>query len=230
MSGVLNTDSSILKKLREGLASGAFLRDGRRLLAERNLAESLGITRAVLRRALDQLERDGAIFRRQGQGNFVLPPPPPHAPRLRSLAATVSPQHLMEVRLEIEPTLAALAAERSTPNDLRQLESFCKATQEHSSPDLYESADEIFHYKIAQMSANPLFISIYEQIRNIRRTAAWTETREKSYSEVTVAETAEQHEKILCAITQKNSALAATLMQSHLLFVSNARLRPRWYD
>jgi GntR family transcriptional regulator len=44
---------------------------GGRLPAERQLSESLGVARETLRRALDELERDGVLRRRQGAGTFV---------------------------------------------------------------------------------------------------------------------------------------------------------------
>ncbi|MCX7560667.1 FCD domain-containing protein [Sulfitobacter sp. F26204] len=222
-------DLELLKSLREGLASEAFLRDGR-LIGERDLASKMDVSRARLRRALDQMEKDGDIFRRQGQGTFVLPPPLTHAPRVRSLAAAVTPHDVMEVRLEIEPALAALAAERATTKDLHQLESFCAATKSRPSAEAYERADDIFHYKIAKMAANPLFLSIFEEIRAVRREAVWTNVRAESYSPMVLAETSAQHDEICIAIASQNPHSAASAMQRHLVHVSNARLRPRWYD
>lgn len=222
-------DLNLLKSLREGLASKVFLRDGR-LIAERDLASKMDVSRARLRRALDQLEQDGDIFRRQGQGTFVLPPPLTHAPRVRSLAAAVTPHDVMEVRLEIEPALAALAAERATPKDLVQLERFCAATKTRTTAESYERADDIFHYKIAQMAANQLFLSVFEEIRAVRREAAWTKTRTESHSPKVLAVTSLQHDEICTAISSRDAHAAASAMHRHLIHVSNARLRPRWYD
>src|SRR6056297_2463571 len=46
---------------------------GDRLPAERELIDLLGVGRAALRRALEQLEREGAIWRHVGKGTFVGP-------------------------------------------------------------------------------------------------------------------------------------------------------------
>lgn len=232
MSTKLSTadkDKELLESLRAGLSSGEFLHEGR-LIAERDLAERMAVSRARLRRAMDRMEQDGAIFRRQGQGTFVLPPPLTHAPRVRSLAATVSPHDVMEVRLEIEPALAAFAAKRATPEASRQLESFCAATKTPVSPEADERADDIFHYKIAQMASNPLFLSIFEEIRAVRREAIWTESSTKSHTAKVLAETSQQHDDICTAIINQDPHNAASAMHRHLVYVSNARLRQRWYD
>ena len=50
------------------------IKPGTRLPPERELSQSLGVNRATLRQALNILEEQGLIFRRQGQGTFVAEP------------------------------------------------------------------------------------------------------------------------------------------------------------
>jgi GntR family transcriptional regulator len=47
------------------------LSDGERLLPERRLAKSLNISVGTLRKSLKDLEMKGALFRRQGSGNYI---------------------------------------------------------------------------------------------------------------------------------------------------------------
>jgi GntR family transcriptional regulator len=56
--------------LRERLAPGRS-RPGDRLPPEKELAETLGVSRGTLRLALERLESNGEIVRRQGSGTFV---------------------------------------------------------------------------------------------------------------------------------------------------------------
>ncbi len=56
--------------LKERIASGA-LPPGHRLPSEPQLAESHGLSRVTIRRALDGLEREGLITRQAGAGTFV---------------------------------------------------------------------------------------------------------------------------------------------------------------
>ncbi|MBQ9352329.1 winged helix-turn-helix domain-containing protein, partial [Phyllobacterium sp.] len=59
-----------LDRLRRLLASDEFGKDGK-LPTERALSESLGVSRRSVRRALEVLEAEGRIWRRQGQGTFA---------------------------------------------------------------------------------------------------------------------------------------------------------------
>ena len=82
-----------------------------RLPPERELIGSLGMSRNTLRKALDTLERDGAIWRHVGKGTFVAA----HGGNstsgsLGDLAQQVTPVQLMRARLSLEPAIAREAA------------------------------------------------------------------------------------------------------------------------
>ncbi|WP_235963038.1 FadR/GntR family transcriptional regulator [Ruegeria haliotis] len=215
--------------LRTGIETGGFLKNGK-LLPERALAEALLVTRARMRRILDLLEDDGTIFRRHGQGTFVSPPPAVGASPFRAVAAKVMPRDVMEVRLEIEPALAALAAQRASSKELKTLEQLTQATLEASDTQAYGVADDIFHYKIAEMAHNPLFLTVYDSIREVRRQSEWTRQRETRYSASTLTRLGEQHEQLFSSISARDSQAAAQIMETHLLSVSNAMLRNRTYN
>ena len=79
---------TLADKLKAGFAEGEFVKDGR-VIAERALAEQLDVGRRALRKALDQLESEGLIWRRQGQGTFVGTPPPPRRRTRRRSASSI---------------------------------------------------------------------------------------------------------------------------------------------
>lgn len=222
------SDTELTAALRTGIETGDFLKNGK-LLPERALAEVLEVTRARMRRILDFLEEDGTIFRRHGQGTFVSPPPAVGASPFRAVAAKVMPRDVMEVRLEIEPALAALAARRASSKELKTLEQLMQATLEASDTQAYGVADDIFHYKIAELAHNPLFLTVYDSIRAVRRQAEWTRRRETRYSASTLTRLGEQHEQLFSSISTRDSRAAAEIMETHLLSVSNAMLRDRTY-
>ncbi len=222
------SDSELTASLRAGIETGDFLKNGK-LLPERALAEALSVTRARMRRILDLLEEDGTVFRRHGQGTFVSPPPAVGASPFRAVAAKVMPRDVMEVRLEIEPALAALAAQRATVKELKTLEQLTQATLDAADTQAYGVADDIFHYKIAEMAHNPLFLTVYDSIRAVRRQAEWTRQRETRYSPSTLVRLGEQHQQLFSSISARNSQAAAETMETHLLSVSNAMLRDRSY-
>lgn len=49
------------------------LRESAKLPAENEIAKSFGVSRVTIRRALDDLEKEGLVFRSQGRGTFVNP-------------------------------------------------------------------------------------------------------------------------------------------------------------
>ncbi len=217
-------DSQILARLRTGLLDQSLLANGK-VLPERQLAERLGLSRARLRRQLDVLEAEGSIFRRHGQGTFAAPPPAGGG--LETLARLVTPQNVMEVRLEVEPALAAHAAQRATPDEIDLLGRLMRATLQPEDLRAYETADDIFHFKIAELAHNPLFLTIYQSIRSVRRLAQWTDRRRETLSSDRIAELGVQHEQLFDHIANRRSRAAAEVMEQHLITVSNAMLRDR---
>jgi len=59
--------------------------DGSRLPGEIELANSLNVSRATIKRAFEQLLRDGLLYRKQGLGTFTAPRRLPRALKLTSL-------------------------------------------------------------------------------------------------------------------------------------------------
>ncbi|SFH30933.1 MULTISPECIES: FadR/GntR family transcriptional regulator [Sulfitobacter] len=220
------SEDELAERLRSSIRQGDILNDGR-MPPERTLAEHFGVSRARLRLALGLLQEDGTIYRRHGQGTFATPPPATNADSLRHLARQVTPSDVMEVRLEVEPALAALAADRARPQEIERLDQLMRATLNLSDPDAYEAADDMFHYKIAEMARNPLFLTVYESIRAVRREVAWTSRRRSSHAPETLQILGEQHMTLNDAIARRDSLGAASAMEQHLLTVSKTLLRDR---
>ena len=104
-------------------------------------------------------------------GHPVTPSPRPDAGRHRLLAGRLSLDQLMDVRRQIEPRLAELAATRAGAGDLAQLEILMRQSREAVQPQEYDLADEGFHYRIAELAGNALFLEVYDLIRQMRREA-----------------------------------------------------------
>ncbi|PTX45348.1 GntR family transcriptional regulator [Allosediminivita pacifica] len=219
-------DGEIVERLLKGIDAGDFV-EGDRLLPERRLAETMEISRARLRRALDHLKEEGRLFRHQGQGTFVAPPPALEVAGHETISRQVTPQNVMEVRMEVEPALAALAADRATRSELASLDRLMRATLSVNDPEAYEAADAVFHYRIAELAHNPLFLSIYQSIRAVRRHARWADERRLTHSQSRMSQLGRQHEALTQAVMDRDPREAARLMEEHLVTVSNAMLRER---
>ncbi|KZB71402.1 MULTISPECIES: FadR/GntR family transcriptional regulator [Thalassospira] len=212
---------TLADKLKAGFADGAFVKDGR-VIAERALAEQLDVGRRALRKALDQLESEGLIWRRQGQGTFVGTPPTPRLRKLEGLATKTSPFEIMEVRQEIEPSMARFAALRASQGDIDAMRSMVEKAASATTQAEYEKWDAAFHQRLAESVKNTLFLAVFEAVNAVRREAAWARLRESSHSDTLIEELSAQHRDIINAIEQRDPKRAEDAMRRHLSEVEHA--------
>lgn len=214
--------TSVLLKLRSMIDGREFGADGR-LPPERELAVRLGVGRRTLRQALEVLEAEGRVWRRQGQGTFCERPPVRPA-RFGNMGNRTNPEEVMEVRLRIEPALANLAALRATGEDINRLETFAMRTAAAADADAYELWDGTFHRKIAEVADNALFLALFDAVNAVRQETSWGSLREAARSDQRQALYAEQHHRIVEAIAARDGAAAERAMREHLKAVEASLL------
>ena len=134
------------------------LEPGGRLPAERELAESFGVSRSSLRQALKVLEIMGVISQRVGDGTYlnkgadaILREPM----EFLILLDGISAHELMEARLLVEPELAARAALRASEEDIaeihRELGAMEAAKDDHAK---FVAHDLLFHQAVFHAAGN----------------------------------------------------------------------------
>ena len=134
------------------------LEPGGRLPAERELAESFGVSRSSLRQALKVLEIMGVISQRVGDGTYlnkgadaILREPM----EFLILLDGISAHELMEARLLVEPELAARAALRASEEDIaeihKELRAMEAAKEDHAR---FVAHDLLFHQAVFQAAGN----------------------------------------------------------------------------
>ena len=141
------------------------------LPGERELAESLGVTRPTLREALQRLERDGWVEIHQGkptrvrnyweEGSLGV---------LNSLASY--PDHLpdrfipdlLTVRLAMAPTYTAMAIEKSPDKIIHLLEERQTLPDE---PQAYAHFDWQVHHVLTRLSENTVFVMILNGFKDL---------------------------------------------------------------
>ncbi|HZT18964.1 MAG TPA: FCD domain-containing protein, partial [Dongiaceae bacterium] len=169
----METTEQTLSKLRQLIAAGGLAADGR-IPPERVLASELGVGRRSLRRALDVLEREGRISRRQGRGTFLQEARAGNGtPVFEQILERTNPIEVIEVRLSIEPVMARLAALRASQSDIRKLQRLAEETRAATDPAAYEQADAGFHRAIAEASRNALFLAVFDTLRASQCDAGW---------------------------------------------------------
>lgn len=204
-----------IEKLREmiGAEAGA---PGGRLPPERSLAAQLGVSRRALRRALDQLEREGQILRRQGAGTFVadrldLPSDP-----FRRAIELTNPVEVLEVRLALEPMLARLAALRASRADIEKLNALAEATHAAPTPRAYEEADAAFHRRVALAARNALFLAVFDAVVAAIEDVSWHGVRENAHCSKNKEAYAAFHREVAAAIAGRDCNRAEERMFAHL--------------
>jgi len=203
----------ILQMIQEG-----DLKIGDRLPAERDLSNSLGVSRSSVREALRALELLGHIETRVGidGGSFVREVGLEKAQSiLKSMFSLTreSLTDLVEVRLILETRSAALAAERRTDEDVSAIEAALRSMMEEiEDGDVGLRGDHLFHESVAKASRNKFLLLLSQMLEEMVE-----DTRLQTLSLPGVPELAlEDHTEVAQAIKARDVALAARNMNKHL--------------
>jgi DNA-binding FadR family transcriptional regulator len=155
------------------------LRPGDLLPGEDVLLARYGVSRTVLREALNVLSGKGLLDARPKRGTMVRPKSEwsqldPVVLGWRGSDGTVrqskdlgrSLDHLMEVRRIIEPAAAALAAQRRTAKDLARITLAYKAMEQAGDAvQAFMDADLAFHVACLEAAQNEFLLPIAHAIR-----------------------------------------------------------------
>ena len=198
-----------------GRISDGHYQVNQKLPPEAVLSQEFGVSRPVLRAALERLREEGLIHSRQGAGSYV------RAPATTSVGFSpvetlADIQRCYEFRLTIETEAAALAAARRDETALdgiaQALDLKRAATGSHQHR---EDADFAFHLAITQASNNQYFEATFRALREHINVGM----RLHGASLITgggLEETLAEHTGLFDAIRAGNQALAADLMRGHL--------------
>ena len=202
-------------QLREWLGDGKYPK-GRKLPSERALAEELGITRPILRKALSSLEAESLIWRHIGKGTFVGSRPVEEQDYSNGVAQVTSPSEVMEVRLMLEPRIASISALKSTQQEHHHLDLCIKKSISAAGIADFEKWDSALHQSIAASTKNALLISIFKLINSARDEKVWGQLKAASLTFERRQNYILQHTKIVEAIKERNSKKAQDAMHNHL--------------
>lgn len=140
------------------------LEPGERLPTEVQLAETLAVSRTVLREALKILSALGRVKVQKGRGLYVAN----DAGLLGAATAHFMPANvdhvygLFELRRTLETEAARLAAQRATPAELRVLERGVDLSRRGASADdseVFGEGDDSFHAGVANAAHNVFLAS-----------------------------------------------------------------------
>jgi GntR family transcriptional repressor for pyruvate dehydrogenase complex len=207
--------NTVLAQIRQLIDHGGSAADGR-LPTERALCAQLGVGRRELRYALEVLEAEGLIWRRQGKGTFIGQPPDPTGVLAADIVQATDARSVMEARLCIEPTLAALCAERATAEDVTRMRHLAARIGPHPNSETAEIWDGALHRIIARSAGNQILLTAFSLVDEVRIREDWQRMRDKARTAETAKLYHRQHDAIIDAIEAHDAEAARSAMTEHL--------------
>lgn len=190
-------------------------RTGEPLPSERSLADSLGVSRSLVREALRGLEQRGLLEIVPGKGAYPRDPSTADAARVMRdvfAAGNATVRHLVEARATLEAQTAVLAARRATPADLDAIRRALKDFEAADSLVAKAMADIAFHSLVARASHNPVLAIMFESISTLV-----FEQMLRSLADLgTVRRGAPLHHAVLHALESKDAEGAGEAMTRHI--------------
>ncbi|HHX84910.1 MAG TPA: FadR family transcriptional regulator [Actinomycetales bacterium] len=207
----------VAQQIVEGIARRGN-RVGDRLPPEHLMLAEYGVGRGTLRESLRYLELQGVITLKPGPGGG----PIVQRPDGSILAATLSLllqfedapfSSIVEVRTALEPTMAALAAERIDDAGLALLRENVEATRaDMADTDAFTAASERFHDIVAWGSGNAMFGYLFDAMSGlITGSVVGVEYPRRQREHTCTA-----HADIYRAIADRDAAAARELMAGHI--------------
>lgn len=196
-----------------------------RLPAERDLCETLGVSRGDLRKALAVLEREGQVWRHVGKGTFIGSGPIEETVAIAEISGRTNPADLMRARLIVEPEIAREAALHATQGDILAMRQSLAQTRAASTWRQYENLDNLLHRQIAHASRNTVLLGLFDVLNAIRRAVVWGRLRAEPARPPSDHHSFAEHDRIVDAIEERDLAGAAAAMRAHLQSVER-RLIP----
>jgi len=192
------------------------LHPGDKLPSERELAESLGVSRSSIRDAIRSLELVGLVEPRQGSGTVVREISAetlmnPLTSVLRHKIELVT--ELIDFRKMLEPPLDARAATHASAEELEEMEEILHRQEaKFRIGELAVEEDSEFHYAIAMASGNSVVLKVLDFLMDLLR-----DTRERSLqTEGRPQKSLAGHRKILAAIKKRDAEAAKAAMRHHI--------------
>lgn len=201
------------------------LKHGDRLPAERELAEQFQVSRSSVREAIRSLELQRLVVSKPGAGTFV------NTENLDSvvilLASTLDAgfdllRDAFEVRHLLEPPIAALAAQRATPEEVARLREILKDQQRQiDQGDTGVEADTAFHFALAAATHNAALIKVVSAVEDVLQRSRGQSLEEPGRSQRSLA----SHQQILERLEAGDARGAQQAMEHHLAVVEPSGLQ-----
>ncbi|WP_170426461.1 FadR/GntR family transcriptional regulator [Ruegeria arenilitoris] len=218
---------AVVAQIEDLIASG-ILKQGRKLPSERDLAETLRVSRPKLREALAVLEQRGLVTTQHGEGTFVAAlTGSAMLPALLALYERHEPAFFdyLEYRREQEGFAAKLAARRATRADKERItEILAEDERAWREKDQLASreADFALHAAIVDASQNATLIHMMASIYELTRQGVFYNRDFLKTIDGTGKLLMEQHRELGLAVIEGNEERAVKAAHDHIDFVEES--------
>ncbi|MFS0731273.1 FadR/GntR family transcriptional regulator [Curtobacterium sp. 1P10AnD] len=209
------TDDAIAR-IQQMIVSGE-LQPGQRLPPEKELSESLGLSRNSLREAVKALELIRVLDVRRGDGTYVTSLEP--TVLLEAVSFVVDMHHdrslvdLLEVRRILEPASAVLATARASEQQIDELATLMVAVDDSTGVEDLVAHDLQFHSTIAQIGGNQYLSGLLDALSSKTvRVRVWRGLTQNG----SVQRTLDEHAAIVEAIRRRDPQLVQSLVVAHV--------------
>lgn len=193
---------------------------GCKLPPEGELGNRFGVSRPVVRQALQRLKDAGYVRSQRGSGSVVVRGEIPGTrafPPVRTIADLL---RSYEYRIHVETATARLAAERRTAADVEELtKALDQAAEALGNGELHLMADLnfAFHRGVARATQNPYYLATLELIPNfVGFDRVATATVEPGELAQRMAQVHEEHVSICAAIRERDAERAGAEIERHI--------------
>jgi len=212
----------VIERITKAVATGE-LKSGDQLPGERQVAEALQVSRAVVREAYSALQLAGLVERKVGTGSFIskVENPPVLQTRARAIVeSSPDPYMLWGAREALESSLWDLIQEGSAPEDVHAIEDALEdmehAVLRNDLDRLFE-ADRRFHVSLVCATHNPYVTQSLTPLLSEMNSPLHRVMKESTFLSIpgTLAATARIHRKIYSAIQNASSEEFRASMREH---------------
>lgn len=217
--------AQVTRHLEQAIADGRYVA-GRRLPAERTLADQLQVSRATAREAIGLLVARGVLERRQGDGTYVVAATERRMAEIWQDMARNHPMlqaDLVEFRAMLEGRTAELAALRHDDGDrerLRSAHAAVDAAYNGSDRQAQIRSDVAFHRAIADATHNPVFSYLIASLLALLHDHVQVSLAGLSPHSPVSQQLRRQHDALLAAILQRDPDRARAVAGGHMDYVA----------
>ena len=189
---------------------------GSRLPTERELADTLGVSRPTVREALIALEVEGLLRIKVGSGIYVNAQPP-GAPAVHP-SAIEGPFEVLRARALVESAVAQEAACKAKPEDIARLDAVLAEVDARATLSLeaWVALDRRFHRAVAETLGNGVLLRTVSELFDQRINPYFTQLAKHVENAATWRAAHVEHTAIRDAIAARRPHLAGVAMREHL--------------